>query len=188
MAGEGWIEKLRATLARRERGALERRARAAVLVPILDDQGPLRLLLTRRTHELPTHQGQVAFPGGHVHAADRDIVGTALREAEEEIGLAPDRVEVLGLLDDFLTHDGAVAVTPIVGRVAALPVLSPRPGEVARVFAIPVADLADPARWAMKAMVPVPGAAPVRVFHHDGEILWGLSARVVAHLLLLAEG
>lgn len=170
MTGEGWIGRLREVLARRAPRVLEREARAAVLVPIVDDGGPLRLILTRRTRHLPTHQGHVAFPGGHVQAKDRDVVATALREADEEIGLAPDRVEVLGPLDDLLTHDGRVAVTPIVGRVAVLPVLRPRPEEVDRVFSIPVAELADPGRWVDDA------------FHHDGEILWGLSARIVASL------
>ena len=185
MSDRDWLETLRATLAARERTTLERSMRAAVLVPIVDDGGSLRLILTRRTEELPTHRGQVAFPGGHAHADDRDVVGTALREAEEEIGLSSDRVEVFGLLDDLLTRDGAVAVTPIVGRVTDLPPLRPAPEEVARVFTIPIADLAVPARWSMEIMA---GSGPIahRAFHHDGEILWGLSARIVTHLLTLA--
>ncbi len=182
-----WIETLRGTLAARRRGTLEREARAAVLVPIVDDGGPSRLILTRRTQELPTHQGQVAFPGGHVHPGDRDVVRTALREAEEEIGLTADRVDVIGLLDDLLTRDGSVAVTPIVGRVTDLPDLRPRPEEVARVFTIPVAALADPDLWRMDTMMHATGAVQHRVFHHDGEVLWGLSARVVTHLLDLTS-
>lgn len=187
MAGGDWIQTLRETLAVRRRGTIEREARAAVLVPIVDDGGPLRLILTRRTQELPTHQGQVAFPGGHAHAEDSDVVRTALREAEEEIGLPADRVEVIGLLDDLLTRDETVAVTPIVGRVTDLPVLRPRPEEVARVFTIPVAALANPVLWRMDTMMKGPGAVQHRVFHHDGEVLWGLSARVVAHLLELTS-
>ncbi len=106
------IPSLRERLPRRPRRALGRPQRAAVLVPIVDDGGPLRLLLTRRTEDLPTHAGQVAFPGGLVEPGEEDPVNTALREADEEVGLPKGAVEVLGLLDDFPTRPDTVAVTP----------------------------------------------------------------------------
>jgi 8-oxo-dGTP pyrophosphatase MutT (NUDIX family) len=168
---------LRRRLAGRRRSALERPQRAAVLVPLIDDGGPPRLLLIRRAAGLPTHQGQVAFPGGFVGPGEHDPVDTALREAEEEVGLPRSAVEVLGLLDDLSTRSDMVAVTPVVGRIARLPALRAQPGEVARIFEIPLAGLALPGNWTAKVE-----------FEHEGEILWGLSARIVLALLDLTPG
>jgi 8-oxo-dGTP pyrophosphatase MutT (NUDIX family) len=177
------IDDLRGTLPGRPRRVLDLPGRAAVLVPILDDEGPLRLLLTRRTEGLPTHQGQVAFPGGFVLPEDRDPIRTALREAEEEIGLPPAAVEVLGMLDDLPTRSGSISVTPVVGRIGALPALRPEPAEVARIFSIPIAELLDGSRWTSKADPSPSGPRRVHFFFHEGETLWGLSARIVLHLL-----
>lgn len=183
----GFLDSLRALLPRRERRCLERAQRAAVLVPIVGPADRLALLLTRRTEGLPTHAGQVAFPGGLVHAGEGDPARTALREAEEEIGLPPASVEVLGLLDDFTTLSDALAVTPVVGRVERLPRLEPRSEEVARVFTIPIADLRRAERWTSRLEARAGRREEVPHFEHDGEKLWGLSARIVLHLLALAR-
>ncbi len=180
---------LREALRRRERRVLERPLRAAVLVPIVGagGRGPeaAGLLLTRRTDTLPTHAGQVAFPGGLARAGEDDPQRTALREAEEEIGLSAGAVEVLGLMDDVAASTGTVAVTPVVGRLEALPELRLRPDEVARVFTIPLAELARPGRWTSR--LEERGGHPCRVhyFEHDGETLWGLSALIVLRRLEL---
>ncbi len=177
------VASLRERLPRRARRRLERPQRAAVLVPIVDDGGALRLILTRRTEDLPTHAGQVAFPGGLVEAGEEDPVRTALREAEEEIGLAPAAVEVLGLLDDFPTRTDTVAVTPVAGVLRALPALRPRAAEVARIFDIPVAELMQEDRWTFREENRAGRRLWVYYFLHEGETLWGLSARIVLHLL-----
>jgi len=179
------IDSLREMLSRRARRRLERPERAAVLVPIVDDGGPLRLLLTRRAEDLPTHRGQVAFPGGLMLRGEDDPVRTALREAEEEIGLPAASVEILGLLDDLPTRTDGVAVTPVVGRIARLPHLTPSSAEVARIFTIPVADLARGERWSARTEEGPGGARQIHSFEHEGEILWGLSARIVLDLLSL---
>src|SRR5207249_1662656 len=106
-----------------------------------------RLLLTRRTEDLPTHAGQVAFPGGLVEPGEDDPVNTALREAEEEVGLPRDVVEVLGLLDDFPTRTDTVSVTPVVGVLRSVPPLRALAAEVARIFDIPIHDLIQADRW-----------------------------------------
>ena len=126
------FEHLQSALRSRPRRVLEHRRRAAVLVPVIDDGGPLRSLLTRRTEDTPTHKGQVAFPGGGLAPGDADAVAAALREAEEEVGLGRDAVEVIGLLDDFPTVNWASVVTPVVARVRHLPTLTADPREVAR--------------------------------------------------------
>lgn len=118
-----------------------KRTPAGVLVPLLDRSEGVSVLLTRRTDALAKHPGQVAFPGGRVEETDRDQIEAALREAEEEVGLEPDRVDILGCLDPYLTITG-FEVLPVVGFVAAPPVsFTPDPGEVAAVFEVPLSFL-----------------------------------------------
>jgi 8-oxo-dGTP pyrophosphatase MutT (NUDIX family) len=118
-------------------------APAAVLVPLVM-RDELMLLLTLRTSNLSTHSGQVAFPGGRTDATDRDAVHTALREAEEEIGLPDDHVEVLGSLPIYVTGT-AYIITPVVALVRPGFTLRPNPSEVADVFEVPLAYLMNPA-------------------------------------------
>lgn len=177
------VPSLRERLPRRARRRIDRPQRAAVLAAIVDDGGPLRLLLTRRTEDLPTHAGQVAFPGGLVEPGDDDPIRTALREAEEEIALPPGAVEVLGLLDDFPTLSDTVAVTPVVGVLRSVPPLVAREAEVARIFTIPVESLLQSDRWTSRHEPRTGRTRLVHYFLHEGETLWGLSARIVLHLL-----
>lgn len=116
---------------------------AAVLVAVLERPEPT-LLLTQRTAHLPTHAGQIAFPGGKIDPHDADATAAALREAHEEVGLAPDRVEVLGCLPEYTTGT-AFVVTPVVALVPADARLTPNPHEVAEAFEVPLAFLMDPA-------------------------------------------
>lgn len=117
---------------------------AAVLFPIVLRDAEPTVLLTQRTSHLRDHAGQISFPGGRVEAHDLSPVHTALRETEEEIGMAPDRVEVLGFLPEYLTSTG-FRVTPVVGLVQPPFVLRPDPFEVAEIFEVPLAFLLDPA-------------------------------------------
>jgi len=181
------IPSLRGRLPRRPRRALERPRRAAVLVPIVDDGGALRLLLTRRTEDLPTHAGHVAFPGGLMEPGEDDPVSTAQRETQEEIGLPRDAIEILGLLDDFPTRTDAVAVTPVVGVLRRVPPLHPRAAEVARIFDIPIHDLMQADRWTWREEARGERRLWVYYFLHEGETLWGLSARIVLHLLEVSD-
>ncbi len=184
----GLWDTLRKGMAARERRVLARPERAAVLVPLVDDGGPARLLLIRRTAAMPTHQGQVAFPGGFVNPGESDPVETALREAEEEVGLPREAVEVLGILDDFPTRSDTVAVTPVVGGIERLPDLRAEPAEVARIFTIPLDALARPERWISRTESLHGRDRTTHSFEHDGETLWGLSARIVLALLALTPG
>ncbi len=117
---------------------------AAVLFPILDRADGPSVLLTQRTEALKHHPGQISFPGGRVEAEDASPQATALREAWEEIGLAPERVDVLGYLPDYRTGTG-YRITPVVGRIALPIELRPDPREVAEAFEVPLAFLLDPA-------------------------------------------
>jgi 8-oxo-dGTP pyrophosphatase MutT (NUDIX family) len=114
---------------------------AAVLVPIIA-RSELTVLLTERTAHLSTHAGQIAFPGGKVEATDIDVVHTATRETEEEIGIPRALIEPLGFLDGYRTGTGYL-VTPVVALVKPDFVLTLDPGEVASVFEVPLAFLMD---------------------------------------------
>ena len=122
---------------------------AAVLVPIVLRASPT-VLLTRRTDQLASHSGQVAFPGGKIDAADADATAAALREAEEEVGLERRWVEVIGTLPEYQTGS-AYRITPVVGLVQAAAEFSPNPHEVADLFEVPLAFLMDPAHHQRRA-------------------------------------
>jgi len=179
------LETLRQRLAAREAREIDRAGYAAVLVPVIAGtrEGGPELLLTRRTETVGSHQGQVAFPGGNAEPGDADPEATALREADEEVGLPPTAVEVLGRLDAFPTVTNRVAVTPIVGWVETLPELTPQDEEVARIFSIPFDSLYEPEGWRSQEVEHEGKIYPLFFFDWDGEVLWGLSAYITLALL-----
>ncbi|MCC7359826.1 MAG: CoA pyrophosphatase [Anaerolineales bacterium] len=181
---------LRTTLAARPivtRAEWEARP-AAVLVPLYCDAGEWQVLFTLRTEQVETHKGQVSFPGGRVDPEDHDRVETALREAEEEIGLHREDVRVLGQLDPLLTVT-QYHITPVVG-VFAWPyefVLSL--SELSVVFGAPLRWLADPAHLETRLREPMaPGPKiPVYYFHFGNYTIWGATARILLNLLQVVE-
>ena len=116
--------------------------RAAVLIPLFFKDDQIYVLLTMRSKKLRTHGGEVAFPGGKKDEEDKDIVATALREAEEEIGLPQDQVEVVAQLPPSISKEGLV-VTPVVGFIRADFVPKPNPEEVSYAFSAPLVDFAS---------------------------------------------
>jgi 8-oxo-dGTP pyrophosphatase MutT (NUDIX family) len=117
---------------------------AAVLVPLINREDGLTVLFTERSRDLPDHPGQISFPGGRVEPGDADAGIAALREAEEEVGLARERVTLLGRLEPYETVTG-YRVTPVVGWVEPPFELRADPVEVAAVFEVPLAFLLEPA-------------------------------------------
>lgn len=117
---------------------------AAVLFPIVLRESAPTVLLTQRTAHLKDHAGQISFPGGRIEPEDVSECHAALREAEEEIGLASSCVEVVGFLPEYRTSTG-FRVTPVVGFVTPPFAVRPDPFEVAEVFEVPLAFLLDPA-------------------------------------------
>ncbi len=115
----------------------ERAKPSAVLMPFVDREAGLTLLFTRR-HESISAPGQLCFPGGRVDAVDRDRVATALRETEEETGIAQDAVHVLGQLGSYVSHS-AHDIVPIIGLLTSPPSMSPNPGEVEEILELPAA-------------------------------------------------
>lgn len=117
---------------------------AAVLVPLVQREHDLNVVLTRRSNHLPTHAGQIAFPGGRREESDADAGATALREAHEEIGLDPRFVTLIGASDAYETVT-RFAVTPVVGLVDPRAAMMADPHEVDEIFEVPLAFLMDPA-------------------------------------------
>lgn len=126
-----------------DRAVKMKRTPAAVLVPLIEAQGSFSVLLTMRPADMKKHAGQIAFPGGRMEQGDADAVACALREAEEEVGLDPAQVEILGRLDPYLTITG-YEVTPVVGAILGPVTPVPDPIEVADAFEVPLDFLLDP--------------------------------------------
>ena len=153
---------------------------AAVLVPIIA-RAPLTVLLTVRTEHLPSHAGQISFPGGKVDAADTTPVATALREAHEEIGLQPGAVEVLGALAPTSTIVTGYAVYPFVGLIDPGRAWTPSEAEVAEVLELGLDEVA--AGYGRRRLVR--RGVPIRTDTYEvaGQLIWGATARMVADLL-----
>ncbi len=123
---------------------------AGVLVPLIEHHGQLRLILTKRSSHLKHHPGQIAFPGGKVDEGDADVVATALREAQEEIGLPPENVQVIGTLP---THETVTSfnMTPVVGLIRDVFDPIPEPGEVDEVFSVPLTHVLETQRFSVQS-------------------------------------
>ena len=165
----------------RDEGAPETLWPAAVLVPVIERPEALTVLLTQRTDHLHHHPGQISFPGGRVELGDTDPIMTALRETREEIGLQPERVELLGHLPEYHTGTG-FRVTPIVGLVRPPFELFPDTFEVAEVFEVPLSFLMDPSNRRRESLH-INGrlrnyyALPWRHYH-----IWGATAGMLVRL------
>lgn len=154
---------------------------AAVLVPLVWDTDAWALLFTRRTDHVESHKGQVSFPGGACDEGETTPEETALREAQEEVGIEPSKVHILGRLANLITIT-SFRVAPVVGVIEWPCVLRISAHEVERVFTIPLEWLADRRnRWEFG----LPGRNRTLLAYHpyDGELLWGATARIAADFL-----
>ena len=150
-------------------------APAAVLFPLVDRDEGLTVLLTQRASQLARHAAQIAFPGGRVDETDADMAGAALREAREEIGLDPARVQVFGYLPDHVVISG-FRVTPVLGLVSPPFSLELNPHEVAGVFEVPLGHVLDSANH--KARLRKVGDEEMLLydFPWEGQNIWGATA------------
>ncbi len=177
-----WIARLRARLdpaTAPDGPAQESKAEtAAVLAPLTVRDGRLHVILTLRPDTLPRHPGQVCFPGGRIHAGE-DAAAAALRETHEEIGVAPDQVELLGRWEATSTL-GAVRIAPFAGLVDPRAVPRPCPREVADMFAAPLDFLLDPAnRGETMRRAPDGTERRVAVIRYGGYSIWGATAAML---------
>ena len=153
---------------------------AAVLIPVvLHDE--LSVLFTQRTAHLKSHAGQVSFPGGRAEPGDASAEYTALREAEEEIGLRRERVEVLGRLPDYRTRTG-FRVTPVIGTVVPPLALAPDPREVESVFEVPLGFLLDERNRERRTREFQGLQVGYYVYEYQGHVIWGATAGMLVNL------
>lgn len=122
---------------------------AAVLILLIRREDGLSVLFTKRTAHLPAHAGQVSFPGGRAEPDDVDAAATALREAEEEIGLPRSAARVIGLLDEYITQSG-FQVRPVVAYADESPAWNPDAAEVEHIFEVPLSYIMEPGRLAQQ--------------------------------------
>lgn len=154
---------------------------AAVLVPIVDRPSGLTVLLTQRTAHLRDHPGQISFPGGRCEPQDADPQATALRECEEEVGLRPEQVEILGCLPEYATSTG-FRVTPVVGLVTPPLNLQLDDFEVADVFEPPLAFLLDDANYRREALMYEGVRREFWAVPWEGRYIWGATAGMLVGL------
>lgn len=176
-------EKIKTALAARERVPMAPGpVPAAVLLPLYLRSGAFHILFTRRTEQLNHHRGEISFPGGVCHPDDRDTLATALRESEEEVGIAPAEVEILGTLDDFYSiHD--YLVTPYVGLLPADPRFRVNHAEIERLIEVPLAHLLRPEifrteDWSWQGRVHL-----VHFYTYGKDEIWGLTAAILKQFL-----
>ena len=155
---------------------------AGVLVPLFVQAEALQVLFTQRTLMVKDHRGQIAFPGGVRDPEDAHLLATALRETEEEIGLAPEAVEVLGTLPPVATITG-YHITPFVGLIPYPYDFHPSPREVKRLLALPVAEFYAPERWRSGPYVFQGRTTRVCYWQNGQEVVWGATARILLNLL-----
>jgi len=154
---------------------------AAVLVPIVDRPREPTVLLTRRSPHLPDHAGQISFPGGGIDPGDADAEAAALREAEEEVGLARRHVTLVGRLDTYLVRTG-FSVVPVVGLLHPPFDLRAEAGEVDEIFEVPLAFFLDPASRELHSRVFRGAERFFYAYPYGDYYIWGATAGILSNL------
>jgi len=160
---------------------------AAVLIPLVAHASGLNILLTLRTLHLTDHAGQIAFPGGRVDTGDADECAAALREAQEEVGLDPALVRILGRLDTYVTRTG-FRVEPIIGLLQPPLSLRPDPHEVAEIFEVPLDFLIDPANRRRESRVFEGSERFYWAIPWQNRYIWGATAGMLVNLADVLRG
>ena len=160
-----------------ERVIIDDAREAAVLIPVVGEPVP-SLIFTIRTDTLSSHKGQISFPGGSIDPTDESPRAAALREANEELGLDPTSVQIVGELDTTPTFVSGYVITPFVGLLRSRPELSPNPAEVAEVLEVPLADLTDTIR-SEPGFTHEGRTFPTEAWVWQGHVIWGVTARLL---------
>lgn len=181
-------EIIRRILTGRNHVHLEDRSRsyrhAAVLIPLFQDGGEYKILFTKRTSLVDAHKGQISFPGGRIDETDSSPEEAALREAEEEIGLRREDVQVLGRIDDTATLSSDFLVTPFVGLIPFPYDFLTNPFEVDRILMVPFSTFLP--EGIADRMMPVDFEGKVfegLAYIYEGEVIWGATARIMKNLI-----
>jgi len=158
---------------------------AAVLVLVVERNGALFLVFTKRTEHVAHHKGQFSFPGGIIEPEDLSEEAAALREANEEVGLNPQDVEVIGLLDDLPGRAAPFVITPVLALARRPMAFTPDPEEVERILEVPLAFLSNPANCRVEIWERDGESYPIHFFEYEGDVIWGVTGRILKHFLEL---
>ncbi|HTO01263.1 MAG TPA: CoA pyrophosphatase [Microthrixaceae bacterium] len=162
-------------------------SQSAVLVPLYPDAGELGIVLTRRAQHMRTHRGEVSFPGGRADPGEVPVT-TALREANEEIGLEPEVVEPLGELDHLTTITRRSYIVPVVGLIDARPEGVANAAEVEKILHVPVSELMAPGVFREERWGNGDHSRPVYFFELYGDTVWGATAALLRQMLAILTG
>ncbi|RPI05798.1 MAG: CoA pyrophosphatase [Ignavibacteriae bacterium] len=156
---------------------------AAVLIPFFEKSGELHLVLTKRSTDVKHHKGQISFPGGVKENEDISFIDTALREAEEEIGLSKSDVEVLGIYNDFITPSG-FCITPVIAFLSTAVKFSVNPIEVAEVIEVPLHFFLKPQNEQTEFHLFDGMKRPVYYYYYGEHEIWGATAAMLRSFLI----
>jgi len=160
---------------------------AAVLIPLVDRREGMTVLLTKRAQHLKTHSGQVSFPGGRCEASDADAMTTALRETQEEVGIEPSHITVLGAMEDYETITGYV-ITPVVAILQPEFSLKVDAGEVAEAFELPLSYILDERNHELQSRVWNDQERHYYVLMNEKHNVWGATAAMLVRFAKLING
>ena len=167
------------------RQPLENVRPSAVLVGLFESSNGVEAILTRRSQNLTNHRGEISFPGGRLDAGE-SVLQAALRETQEEIGLSPEDVEVVGELNSMATVVSNSHIVPIVGRYRTPPKLHAVNSEVDRVFSVPLSELVRTDTYSQEHWVFDDREFQINFFYLDDETIWGATARILFQVMMLA--
>lgn len=177
-------KRIKEILAQRPKASLNdpKRKRAAVLIPIFQKGREYHILVTKRTEQVPHHKGQISFPGGSQNPGE-DLLTTALREAQEEIGLQEKDVIILGELDDMFTFTSDFLISPFVGFIPYPYPFNINFKEIAEIIEIPWSELTNAQNWRQEITKKDSHFLPLYFFYYQDYLIWGATARILRQLI-----
>jgi 8-oxo-dGTP pyrophosphatase MutT (NUDIX family) len=179
-----FINQIQTALSSRQRKVIEHPsfARAAVLVPLFEKEKECHILFTKRTDQVKYHKGEISFPGGVFDEGDLGLERTALREADEEIGLKENDVHLMGVLDDIVTVTEFI-VTPFVGHIPYPYPFITSPIEIAEMIEVPLSSLLKKDCFSEREILRMGRKEMVYAFQYQDHVIWGATARILKQFL-----
>jgi 8-oxo-dGTP pyrophosphatase MutT (NUDIX family) len=156
---------------------------SAILIPLYNQEGKYHIIFIQRTGNVTVHKHQISFPGGRYEAKDKNLQATALREAEEEIGIKQEDVRIIGELDDFATAGSHYVISPFVGIIPYPYNFKIDRFEAQEIIDVEIDDLMDMTCRSEGTTVVDGDTIPAYFYHHGNRVIWGATARILKQLL-----